>query len=299
MIPEGFDSGSKTGAPASPDEAEPVSFSSEGLEIRGVLRPAAGMPDRAVVFCHGAFEFQDNWSAYAGRLSRAGFTTFTFDFSGHGASAGLRSRVDLRAWAYNLRDGLNFLDARGYRRFALVGWGSGGSAVLLAAAHDRRLACAVVMAAPVLLVPSIGERVAFGLVSLAARLKRLVSPKPLTLSRLNELADLRWFTDEVRNAEYFSDPKVRAVYRAVPVPGSLDSVWMDITQAIPKIEIPVLVVHGTEDEIVPIAQAQKLYDLLGGPKKLRRLEGGGHALHLDHTQDTVYAWIAGWVTKYL
>jgi len=41
-----------------------------------------------VLFCHGAFETQENWTAFADRLSQEGFTVFTFDFAGHGASQG-------------------------------------------------------------------------------------------------------------------------------------------------------------------------------------------------------------------
>ena len=105
---------------------EQVTFHSEGLEIHGSLWKTDHPEKGAVLFCHGAFETQENWTAFADRLSQEGFTVFTFDFAGHGASQGMRGAVNLRAWAYNIRDAMNYLQRRGCSIFGLVGWESGG-----------------------------------------------------------------------------------------------------------------------------------------------------------------------------
>lgn len=272
---------------------------SQGVEIHGVLREADQHKSKAVIFCHGAFEFKENWSAYAGLLTAEGYATFTFDFTGHGESQGLRSLVDLRVWAYNIRDILNHLQRRGYQRFGLVGWGSGGSAALLAAAHDQRVACAAILSAPVYLVPNIGERAAYGLISAVARVKKAITGKPLTLSRLNELSEMRIAADESANEQYLSTPKVREQYSAVPIPDSLDSVWIDLTQAAARIKIPVLVMHGTDDQIVAANQSERLFSILQGKKELKLIAGSGHALHLDVSKETVFLQISDWLKIHL
>ena len=43
-----------------------------------------------------------------------------------------------------------------------------------------------------------------------------------------------------------------------------------------KIKMPVLIIHGTWDDIVPVAMAQELYAAVVGPKFLTLIEGGGH-----------------------
>lgn len=278
---------------------EKVTFTSEGLQLAGTLWETDGCESRAVVFCHGAFEYQENWYEYAERLNNEGFTTFTFDFAGHGASDGLRSLVKLPIWAYNIRDAFNYLHGRGYQQFALVGWGSGGSASLLAAAHDRRIACAVLMSTPVLLVPTIPDRIAYGLASTFAIIKQRIVKKPLTLSRLNELEELRFLTDEEENKNLFSNPRMREIYQAIPMPDSLDSVWIDITQAGKKVKTPVLVIHGREDQMISADQASKLYNLLQGRKDLKLIDNCGHAVHLDHKKDDVYKLTAKWIKRYL
>jgi fermentation-respiration switch protein FrsA (DUF1100 family) len=43
-----------------------------------------------------------------------------------------------------------------------------------------------------------------------------------------------------------------------------------------KVTAPVLVLHGERDDIVPIAQGERLYELITAPKRFVRIPGGGH-----------------------
>jgi len=203
--------------------------------------------------------------------------------------------VNLRAWAYNIRDAMNYLQRRGCSIFGLVGWESGGSAAMLAAAHDVRLSCAVIISAPVYLLPTLAERVVYMLASIVAKLKMAFVHKPLTFSRLNEMKRSGIMLDEAANEVYFADSKVQQIYNTFPFPGGLDNVWVDITGAAEKVNIPILVIQGTEDKIIPTNQSQKLHDLLQGRKKLKMVDGSGHAVHLDLQKDTVYTLIASWM----
>lgn len=250
-----------------------------------------------VVFCHGAFDFQENWFAYARQMNEVGWSAFTFDFAGNGRSEGSRSQVNLRIWTYNLRDALTTLQKRGYETFAVIGWGLGGSAILLAAAHDQRIESAVVLAAPMILQVSMAERVAYGLISGVAKMKQIMFKRSLNLSRLNELNEMRFLSDNAANEKYIADDRLRQIYAAVPVPDSLDSVWMDISTAVEKIHLPVLVIHSKEDAIIPADQGKKIHDLLKGPKELILIEGSGHALHLDKKRDEVFGLITNWINS--
>ena len=44
----------------------------------------------------------------------------------------------------------------------------------------------------------------------------------------------------------------------------------------PRLSLPVLVVHGDQDEIVPFSMGERLFAALGEPKYFLRLEGAGH-----------------------
>lgn len=63
---------------------------------------------------------------------------------------------------------------------------------------------------------------------------------------------------------------------------------LDPTAALPTIgmsgSLPKLIIHGTADDVVPVSNAQKLYELAGGYKDLLLVEGAGHgkAQEVDH-----------------
>jgi hypothetical protein len=46
--------------------------------------------------------------------------------------------------------------------------------------------------------------------------------------------------------------------------------------AIPGVHVPVLMVHGEEDDVVPISSARRLFGLANEPKTFVRVPGGGH-----------------------
>lgn len=279
---------------------EDIYFISEGDKLHGVLlEPVGAEAASAVILAHGPFDSCTDWLPFAERLTKAGRAVLALDFSGHGASEGLRGMVDLRRWAYNLRDAMNAMGARGYQRFALVGWNSGGSAVLLVAAHDARLDCAVGLSTPVQLTPMLSELLVYTLMIGWSGLRRLFTRKPLMLSRAGAYTALRFAVDDGVDEVYRSDERLHAVLEALPVPQSLDSVWMDISTAVPKITIPVLIVHGVKDDIIPIKQAKLADKLLKGKKKLILVEDAGHVLHLDLKKDDVLASIDDWINRHL
>ncbi|HHQ2338705.1 TPA: MucBP domain-containing protein [Enterococcus faecium] len=67
---------------------------------------------------------------------------------------------------------------------------------------------------------------------------------------------------------------------------------LDPTAALPTIgmsgSLPKLIIHGTADDVVPVSNAQKLYELAEGYKDLLLVEGAGHgkAQEVDHAAYT-------------
>jgi len=47
-------------------------------------------------------------------------------------------------------------------------------------------------------------------------------------------------------------------------------------KALAGLDVPLIWIHGTADEIIPISQGQKLYDGYSGPKSAHVIEGGQH-----------------------
>jgi len=98
----------------------------------------------------------------------------------------------------------------------------------------------------------------------------------------------------VLESPYSSVADVAAsVYWFVPVRLLIkDSFRSD--QRIAKVTVPVLVVHGERDNIVPITFGERLYELIPGPKRFIRLPHAGHNDHDSHgVPEMVRPFIAG------
>lgn len=57
-------------------------------------------------------------------------------------------------------------------------------------------------------------------------------------------------------------------------------------QKIHRVGIPVLIIHGTEDDVTPFSHAKHLYDRVKGPRHCYWIEGAGHI----HYQETSNYW---------
>lgn len=64
---------------------------------------------------------------------------------------------------------------------------------------------------------------------------------------------------------------------------------MDLLAKLRRLDLPVLVVHGAKDSIVPPAMAQRLYDAASGPKRLVIVEDAAHSWVLRRASGTVFA----------
>lgn len=76
----------------------------------------------------------------------------------------------------------------------------------------------------------------------------------------------------------------------------------DTRRRLAGVKAPVLIVHGSEDWVIPIAHGEELFRIASEPKRFVRLEGGGHNDLFDHgaldavdafMKEVVRPWSAG------
>jgi fermentation-respiration switch protein FrsA (DUF1100 family) len=67
----------------------------------------------------------------------------------------------------------------------------------------------------------------------------------------------------------------RVIFPSLPI-GSLLRTRYDTIEKVRKVKVPVLVLHGDRDEVVPFAQGKKVYDAAPGPKTFHRIVGASH-----------------------
>ncbi|MBH52272.1 MAG: hypothetical protein CL785_03860 [Chloroflexi bacterium] len=78
-----------------------------------------------------------------------------------------------------------------------------------------------------------------------------------------------------------------------------DIVLYDIGEKLQQYNIPTIIIHGSKDEVVPVAHAYKLYDSINAPRELHIIEGADHSLTNSSHRDEAIQLITQWMLKYL
>ena len=229
-------------APPDAVHAEEVTFATtDGLKIRGLFFPGAS--DRpALVLCHGYQRCMEEPFALGVELRARGYSVLIFDFRGCGVSGGRYTTIG-HDEKHDLLAAVGWLRGRVGRDVPIgaLGISMGGSTAIEAAA----------------LCPEIGAVVAD---SAFAHLHGAVEHRFSSLDRLN----LVLHRATMRIAERMTGGRVKDV-RPVDAIGAIT----------PR---PVLLIHGTEDDVVPLPHARELYEAANEPKELWLLEGTSHAM---------------------
>ena len=244
-------------APAEHDGITGVTFDSDGYRLLGTLYLARGSePKPTALLLHGCPGLQQNGDL-AVALRDHGWNSLIFHYRGSWGSAG---RYDLRTIPADVTAAVNHLSSGAIppvdpRRLAAVGHSLGGWAAILAAAHDLRLRAVAACGAAV----DIGA-LNLGSAEIEREFTRFLAVTPDEFRRQQDEAATRL------------DPLAAAAAIA------------------PR---PLLVVHGTADRWVPVAQARRLASRARPPSRYEEIEGAGHdfAWQRGRLRDLVTGWL--------
>jgi fermentation-respiration switch protein FrsA (DUF1100 family) len=67
----------------------------------------------------------------------------------------------------------------------------------------------------------------------------------------------------------------RVVFPWLPV-GRFLSIRYDVRSKVAKVEAPLLIIHGDQDEVVPYSQGRQVFDAAAPPKTFYTIPGAGH-----------------------
>ncbi|MBI4288665.1 MAG: alpha/beta fold hydrolase [Chloroflexi bacterium] len=235
--------------------AEQVTLHVDGLAIAGEIHLPVSEHSTShfpcLILCHGIpagpYDPSDrSYAQLAERTTGLGFAVFIFNFRGAGLSQG---NFDILGWAHDLHAAIDYVHEREEidRRLLFVLGSSAGAAVsVYVAAHDPRVSALACLACPA----------RFGV----------------------EKGDANRLLDQSRRVGIIKDPAFppsveewRANFREVsPIR------WID--RVSPR---PLLLIHGEQDELIPVGQASALFDKAKDPKELVLLPGLGHRLRRE------------------
>jgi pimeloyl-ACP methyl ester carboxylesterase len=277
------------------------SFDEWQIELHGrraIYRIAGDGP--AVVLVHGMLNSSSHWQSVALDLA-AEHTVIAPDLIGHGDSAAPRGDYSLGAHAASIRD---LLTALGIERATVVGHSLGGGVAMQFAyqfpQRTERLA----------LVSSggLGRRV-HGFLRAATLpgsefvLPLLAGPQVLSagraVGRVLARAGVKLGNDALEMARghaSLGDPESRAAF-VHTLRASVDAGGQRV-QAVDRLylaeELPLLIVWGAGDRIIPPEHGQRAHELVPG-SRFELFERAGHFPHLDEPERfvaTLEDWIA-------
>ena len=257
----------------------------DGGEIAGTLAggSAARQPHpNTFILIHGWTNDRRIWAPVARSLVEQGHRVVLYDQRGHGSSRAGTDGLTIEALGADLASALEHVDARGA---VVAGHSMGGMAAqAFAIGHPDVLAERVAAIALVstacgdLAVRGVARALAPGVLG-SARVSRLVSHPRLgpffvrgTMGPNATLTNLRAMQDTFAATE----PAVRAAFY-----GAMAS--MDLREGLAGVDVPVLVVSGTRDQLVAHANSRRLADIVEGAR-FEAVAGAGHMLPLEQPE---------------
>lgn len=234
-------------------QGKAVVLAVDGIRIAGQLYlPVSDKPPPVVCICHGIPSgnppdpADGGYPALAEKFTSSGFAAFIFNFRGCRNSGG---NFDILGWSRDLQAVLGYL----YRQpeidkthMALLGFSAGAAVSAYVAAGNPRISCVALCAGP-------------------AEFSFLNDPSQSLLDHFRRIGIIRDAGFPVSTEDWADGFKT--VTPANHIAGIA-----------PR---PLLIIHGTSDDVVDISHARRLYAAAGEPKQMIIIEGAGHRLRQD------------------
>ncbi|CAN5183586.1 monoacylglycerol lipase [soil metagenome] len=259
------------------------------VEIRWQAWLPAGSPRAAVVIAHGVSEHSGRYSHVAERLAGAGYATYGIDHRGHGRSGGDRVLIDRFAYVIEDLDQLVDLVAEqhpGMPRFLLGHSMGGGISIGYTLAYEEKLD-GLILSAPLSNSDAATrvQRVASSLLSRIAPKLGIFPVDSATISRDPEVV-----------RAYDEDPLVDRRKLPARTVAELTEGVDDFCDRVPALGLPVLLMHGTADELVPFSGSERLFEAIGSQDKtFKRYDGLYHEILNEPEQDEVITDVLDWL----
>ncbi len=282
---------------------EKLSFTSLGQTISSVLfLPDTRVPVPALIMCHGAMDFKENYFEFCEFLAKNGIAALAMDMHGFGESGGKRFHVCIEAWVADIRAALYALSEHpliSRKGIGAFGVSSGGTAILECSLVEPGIRALISLDATIRPIISLPERVGIMIADLLGRLKTAFTGTGLSISLVSACQKMEVASDPEVNSAWGKNPRILQMWSSFPFPGTKESLVIDTIRRVHGIRVPTLVLHGALDKIDSPESARLLYGTLTCTKGLHIIEGNGHMGHLDRNRHMVMELTARWALKYL
>ena len=253
-----------------------------------------GDPRAAVLLVHGLGEHSGRYGHVARALVDAGYAVHALDHRGHGKSGGKRAFV--KSYDELLRDLHQFrtMVEREHpgRPLVVLGHSMGGNIAMGYTLGNQDGIAALVLSGPALRVGDDFSPVQLKLFKLISRVAPGIRPQGLSADAISR------------------DPAVVAAYRADPlvftgkISAGLGAALIGAMQSFPdrydQLRLPVLVLHGTDDQLADVAGSRELEaKATNADLTAHYYDGLYHEVFNEPEQDRVLADLTSWLDAHV
>jgi len=263
-----------------------------GLELFHQIWQADASPKAHIALVHGIGEHSGRYPNVAAHFPPRGYTVHGFDLRGHGRSPGRRGHIN--AWSEfreDVRAYIRMISAQAEGKPVFIyGHSLGGLIALEYVLHYPDLLQGVIASAP-----AVGQSAISPVLIFLSRVMSRVMPTFSLQTGLDATAVSR--DPAVVNG--YADPLVHSFASArFGTEAMAAQAWTNAHA--PDLKLPLLIVHGEADRIMPPASSRAFIERVSSPDKTRLgYEGGYHEPHNDIQHAQVMQDIEAWLEKHL
>ncbi len=238
---------------------------SEGLRLVGVLHTPIELSQSAVIIVHGFTSNKDRkrFIYLSDAFACSGITSFRIDLGGSGESED--REIAIVKQMDDLRSAVSFLQSKGYLDIGVLGESLGGMVALRMYNEDIK---AMVLWAPVT----------------KARQVTGFSKEELNLLKRNG-----YFIKE-KNGKSFKIPQTYIDEREE----------VNREKILGNIKIPVMIIHGTADQLIPLRDSEEAIGLFPKGSKLERIENWEHGgFKMNEKMEVIIPKTVNWFKEHL
>lgn len=247
----------------------PLTFRSDTQQIIGILHLPRIKKAPLVIIAHGwGGNRLGTWNAFfvkaAREFQKNNFSVLRFDFRGSGDSEGKFEDQTITSMLKDLENIITQISEFpeiDKEKICLIGHSQGGYISLLQAIKDKRIKCLI-----------------------------------LWVGRISDIKDLesKIQLEEIDRKGYFSFGDYKLTLKQVK-----DEIKYHLLDSIKNFKIPICLIYGEVDNLVPPSEGLKIFKKAKGPKQLKILKNLDHIFSGEENQKEVIKISLNWLNKYL
>ena len=193
-------------------------------------------------------------------LAKEGFLVLRFDIAGNGESEGKFEEATYSKEMEDLDSAISFLASKGVITVGVIGHSMGAAVSILHSAKDERVKSLCVLGSP----------------AETTIIKELFpKEKQEEIEKKGKATITMFAKDFVITKEFIDDAKRHS-----------------IQQALKQFKRPFCIIHGDNDDVVPVENAKKLFEYASEPKHLHIVKGADHffSKQIDEVEKIIVDW---------